>query len=118
MDDARFQSAQAKVRYLAFYDERAKQWPVPSENRVLKTSYGQTFVRVSGPSDGEPLMLLPGLSATSLMWIPYIASWSRIYRTYALDIVGDAGRSSLVRRMPHVEDYLRWLDEVIDTLEL
>src|SRR5262249_2344719 len=111
-------STEARERYLTFYDERAKQWPAPVKNRVLETSYGQTFVRVNGSDAAEPLLLLPGLSATSLMWIPYVAAWSRTYRTYALDTVGDGGRSIPAKRMAHVEDYLGWLDEVLEGLEL
>lgn len=52
------------------------------------------------------------------MWIPYIAAWSRNYRTYALDIPGDAGRSIPSKRMAGAEDYVRWLDQVLDALEL
>ena len=118
MHDPRFRSPEAQERYLAFYDERGRHWPAPSENRVLQTTFGETFVRVNGPADGEPLILLPGLSATSLMWIQYIAPWSRHYRTYALDIPGDAGRSVPLKRMAGAEHNVRWLDEVLNGLQL
>src|SRR5262245_35598781 len=118
ISDPRFRSREAQERYLAFYDARSQRWPVRSENRLLSTSYGETFVRINGPSDGEPLMLLHGLSATSLMWIPYIASWSRTYRTFALDVIGDTGRSVPSKRMRRAEDYVHWLDEVVDRLQL
>ena len=52
-----FKSQEAKEIYLAFYDEYAEQWPVASENMMVDTSFGQTFVRVSGPFDGQPLVL-------------------------------------------------------------
>ena len=63
-----FRSPEARERYLAHYDERAKSYPVPSETRVVSTSEGSTLVRVSGPEDGPPVMLLNGKWSDSLMW--------------------------------------------------
>jgi hypothetical protein len=61
-----FKSQEAKETYLAYYDEHAKRWPIASEEKMVKTSFGQTFVRISGPEDGAPLVLLPGDSENSL----------------------------------------------------
>ena len=113
-----FQSSEARARYLEAYDARAALWPLPSENRMVDTSYGQTFIRISGPLHGQPLVLLHGLAATSLMWIPNIVGWSERYRTYALDTIGDPGRSVAWKRMESPADYMRWLDEVLDALQL
>jgi len=44
-----FRSVAAKEQYLEIYEKRAKTWPVDSQTRLVDTSYGQTFVRVSGP---------------------------------------------------------------------
>ena len=44
-----FKSANAKVQYLAFEDKMAKKWPVLSEEKLVQTSFGKTFMRVSGP---------------------------------------------------------------------
>ncbi|WP_299217328.1 hypothetical protein [uncultured Aquimarina sp.] len=65
-----FKSEKAKEEYLDFYDEHAKMWPAPSKNKYIETSYGQTFVRISGPKDKPPLILLPGDTENSLSWIP------------------------------------------------
>ena len=61
-----FGSAKAKEQYLAMYDANAKAWSVDSETRNIETSFGQTFVRISGPVDGPSLVLLPGGGVTSL----------------------------------------------------
>jgi len=58
-----FRSPEAKIEYLRIYDERATLWPVASETRIVETSYGQTFVRISGRPDAPPLVLLPGAGA-------------------------------------------------------
>ena len=43
-----YKSAEAKEQYLKFYAIREKRWPVASRSRLVATSYGQTFVRISG----------------------------------------------------------------------
>lgn len=88
-----FRSAETKEKYLKYYDNLAKTWPIVSESRTVETSYGQTFMRVSGPVDAQPLVLLSGMSGNSLLWAPNIEALSECYRTYALDNIYDFGRS-------------------------
>lgn len=113
-----FRSAKARDEYLAFYDWQAQQWPVASETRMVTTSYGQTFVRVSGTADSPPLVLLPGRYTHSLMWIPHIEAFSASFRTYALDCISDIGRSIYGRRLKTPSDYVQWLDELFTALGL
>jgi len=113
-----FRSAKAKERYLKLYDTRAKDWPIDSETRSVDTSYGQTFVRISGPVDAPPLVLLPGASSTSLMWMPNIEALSESYRTYAVDNIYDFGRSVFTRKFKVPDDFVHWLDELFSALEL
>ena len=113
-----FRSQQAKETYRAYYDEHSKRWPIASETKIVKTSFGQTFVRVGGPKDGLPLVLLPGDSENSLAWIPVIAALSAEFRTFALDHIFDIGRSIYTRPMQKPNDFVQWLDELFTALEL
>jgi pimeloyl-ACP methyl ester carboxylesterase len=116
-----FRSAKAKTEYLALYDETAKDWPVASECRMVDTSYGQTFVRISGPVDAPPLVLLPGAGGCSLMWKPNIESLSKCYRTYAIDALintGCFGKSVYTRTTKSPKDAVDWLDELFSALGL
>ena len=87
-----FKSAAKRDRYLTHYDARAENWPVPSRAVYVDTSWGQSFVRISGPEEGPPLVLLPGANATGLMYEPNVAAWAKRYRVYAVDNVLDFGR--------------------------
>jgi len=113
-----FRSPEAKEKYLRHYDKRAQLWPVSSEIRIVETSYGQTFVRISGRPDAPPLVLLPGGGSNSLIWRPIIKTLSEGYRTYAVDNIYDFGRSVYTRSMTTTDDLLMWLDELFDVLEL
>jgi len=113
-----FRSAQAQQEYLAYYDQRAAGWPVACQTKLVKTSFGQTFVRISGPSDAAPLVLLPASVFHSLMWLPNIETLSQKYRTYAIDNIYDCGRSIYTRALSTPEDLVQWLDELFTALEL
>jgi pimeloyl-ACP methyl ester carboxylesterase len=113
-----FRSAQAKERYLSLYDRRAEDWPVPAQTRMISTSYGDTFVRISGPQGAPPLVLLHAAAGHSLQWAPSVAPLTAHYRVYALDDITGHGRSVYTRRLAGPEDYANWLDEVFDGLGL
>lgn len=55
-----FTSSAAKQRYLNFYDKEARLWPVPAETLSVSGTYGKTFIRISGPVDAPPIVLIPG----------------------------------------------------------
>ena len=113
-----FRSSAAREEYLAFYDERARRWPIPSETTMVSTTFGDTFVRVQGPADGPPMVLLPGDSETSLSWMPVVEAFAAEHCVYALDHIYDLGRSIYRRRPRRPDDFVRWLDELFDELEL
>ena len=113
-----FRSEKAKIQYYAFEEEMAKSWPIHSEERVVETSIGKTFMRISGPEDGPTLILLPGGGSNSLIWHSNIKALSEVYRTYALDNIYDYGRSIYTQQLETGQDYASWLDELSDSLHL
>ncbi|MEM9950320.1 MAG: alpha/beta hydrolase [Chloroflexota bacterium] len=116
-----FVSEEAKEMYLAFYDQSASQWSIPSETMMIPTPYGQTFVRVSGPVDAPPLILLHGAGSTSLAWIFSIEAFSRYHRTYAIDSlinIGCVGRSIYTRPITNADECSEWLNSLFNSLDL
>lgn len=113
-----FRSERARDRYLALYDEREKSWPVPFETIMVETTYGLTYVRISGPENAPVLVLLHGVGGNSLQWIPNVAGLSDSYRVYALDNIYDNGRSIYTSAMETPEDCVSWMDEVFTNLDL
>ena len=112
-----FRSDKARARFLALYEQRAKLWPVPSDTKMVDTNYGQTFVRMSGPPDGPPLVLLHGGGGNSLMWVPNVKALAQHHRVYAVDNIYDFGRSVYTRPVKTQDDFVAWLDEVFNALE-
>lgn len=113
-----FKSAKAKERYLAHYEKRSEKWPVAYESRMVETFQGETFVRVSGPEDAPPLVLLPSAGATSLIWISNVEKLSEHFRVYAVENIYDFGLSVPRRPFKTPDDQMDWLDELFDALGL
>ncbi|WP_255947964.1 alpha/beta fold hydrolase [Streptomyces odontomachi] len=101
------------------YDELRARWPDSTEERDVATPYGRTRVHVYGPAHGSPLVLLPGGSATGLVWFANAPVLGRRYRVHAVDLMGDAGRTE--RRgtpLKRADDLMSWLDALLDGLGL
>lgn len=110
-----FVSDKARKRYARTYDAQLD-WPLPYEDLTVETSFGQTYVRHSGNGVGEPLVLLHGMSVTSLMWQRYVAELGRDHVLYAVDSMGEPGRSVQTAPMPDGQSNADWLAEVLDGL--
>jgi len=101
-----------------FAAKATREWPICSEECTVPTTYGETFVRVSGPPGAPPLVLLHGAGATSLMWAPNIQALSAGCRTFAVDQIGEFGRSLCIRPARSLDDMMGWLNQVFDGLDL
>ena len=113
-----YRTAAARDFCFRYLDDLAvRTWPVVSEERLVPTSFGRTFVRISGPPAAPALVLLHGAGSTSLMWAPNIAALSSKYRTVAVDQIGEFGRSVCARPVQSLPDLVEWLDELIVALE-
>ncbi|WP_034593209.1 alpha/beta fold hydrolase [Hamadaea tsunoensis] len=103
--------------YSAAYEAVLGKWPVAVEALDVRSAYGSTRVHVSGPPDGRPLVLLHGGGATSTVWYATVADLSRHHRVYAIDTIGDAGRTvndgTPVTTAEHLMD---WLDGLFTEL--
>jgi pimeloyl-ACP methyl ester carboxylesterase len=114
-----YRSQAARDACFAYFDAlAARSWPVASEERLVPTSFGSTFVRIAGPPAAQPLVLLHGAGATSLMWAPNVGALSAECRVFAVDQIGEYGRSVCTKPIASMADFLAWLDELFDGLQL
>jgi len=113
-----FKTPQGEAAYLAAYDGAMKLWPVPYEEMEIPNRFGATHVLVSGPKDAPPLVLLHGYMATSVMWSPNIADFSKNYRVYAIDVMGQPSKSIPEEPIRDGADYVAWLSATLDGLHL
>jgi pimeloyl-ACP methyl ester carboxylesterase len=115
-----FKTSAGEAAFLAVYDSAMKLWPVPYEEIETPGRFGTTHVVVSGPKDAPPLVLLHGFFTTLTMWSPNIADFSKDYRVYAIDMMGQPGKSIPDPDQPlrDTADLVAWLSETLDMLNL
>jgi pimeloyl-ACP methyl ester carboxylesterase len=111
-----FKSEEARARYMAAYDAVVQDWPVPFEEIDVPTRLGTTHLIASGSPDAPPLVLLASFAASATVWRVNIAELSRHYRTYAIDAIGQAGKSQATRWLRDRREYAPWLTDVLDAL--
>jgi pimeloyl-ACP methyl ester carboxylesterase len=70
-----------------------KSWPVPYEDTFIDSEYGKIHVIASGPVKAPPLLLLHASGVAGWSWKYNIMGLSRNYRCYAIDLIGDVGKS-------------------------
>lgn len=87
--------------------------------RLLELSdFGIVRVYSWGNSDGVPMFLLPGHSSGAPMWIDNINDFSKENKVYAIDALGDAGKSRQEVPLKDMNDVNTYIKEVMDKLEL
>lgn len=101
-----------------FYDSVLAQWLVPHKTLTIPTQYGDTFVITSGEPSLPPLVLLHGAGTNSAIWAGDVVEYSRDYRVYAIDLLGEVGKSAPNRPGWNSPAYSEWLEEVLNALQV
>ena len=104
--------------YEEAYDKTLALWQIPFAEKYVKTSFGNAHVIVTGPENGEPVVLLHGMNASSTMWYPNIKSLSQLYRVYAIDFLLEPGKSVYNREISETSQIVSWYYEIFNQLNL
>ncbi|MGZ4036336.1 MAG: alpha/beta fold hydrolase [Bacteroidia bacterium] len=107
-----------KGSYEEAYNKALMLWDVKLEELEIKTSYGKAHVIACGPPDGEVLVLLHGMNASSTMWYPNVKSLSEHYRIYAIDFFMEPGKSACSSSVNDTRNFVNWYHEIFDGLKL
>lgn len=113
-----YKSDAGKLQILNFYENILKRWPVPCEHLNVDTRYGNTFIIASGDKSKEPLLLLHGSSTNSAMWMGDIKTFSWDFRVYAVDIIGEPGKSDESRPEMLPQNYSDWISDILEALDI
>ncbi|WP_256991403.1 alpha/beta fold hydrolase [Burkholderia sp. AU6039] len=82
----------------------------------MQTRHGTTHVIACGPAHAPPVVLIHGAQTTAASWQHYAGEWSKHFRLYAIDVIGEAGPSAPSRPPLASDAYAQWLDDVLDGL--
>ena len=110
---------QVQSEMMAIYDAKLAKWPTPYETRYLDTSYGKVHVIISGLESAPPVLLLNAGQMAGWSWVTNIGALNERYRTYAIDTIGEPGKSELsdITHFPkNGKEWSNLLVEITDNL--
>ncbi len=103
---------------MGIYDHALKNWPVPSETQMIPTRHGDTFVITCGDPSLPALVLLHGAGGNSAIWARDVIDYTKHYRVYAVDLIGEAGKSAPNRPAWDSPAFAEWLEDVLNALKI
>lgn len=109
-----FKSEESRKAILDRYDQILSTFPF--KKNYVNTSFGKTFILEAGDKEAPALILLHGSCSNSAFWFGEILALSSMYHVLAVDIIGEAGKSSEIRPQIKGEGYADWLMEVLREL--
>lgn len=113
-----FSSKKEKKLYIESYNKTLSLWDVPFEETDVKTTYGLAHVIISGPKNGEPLILFHGTDSSTTMWFPNIKEFSKNYRVYGIDFPLEAGKSVSNRKKLSNKESAKFYNEIFNHFHL
>ena len=103
----------ARQRFVEMEDELWQEhWPRPPEALDLTSFAGTTRV-YRWPGDGEPVVFLHGMGATGPLLVAATSSAFAGRDVYAIDTIGDVGRSEQREVIADAAGLATWLDETL-----
>ena len=113
-----YKSPAARREMMEIYENVLAEWPAPCETLTIPTRFGDTFVLAGGDDPNPALVLLHGAGSNSATWAGEAARYQRHHKLYAVDLIGEPGKSAASRPSWEGPAYSDWLEQVLDTLEV
>lgn len=113
-----YRSEAGRAECLAFYDKVLRRLTFPTRTMVIPTRYGRTHLCIGGNPAGPPLIVLPGMSIGGPMMLEFFAPHAKDRLLIAPDLIGHPGRSEDRPHLTADHGHGRWLQDILDALEL
>src|SRR6056297_1079743 len=113
-----YKSDKGKREVLAHYSNLIQGIQVPYRERYVDTSYGKTFMIETGQQTKQKVFLFHGSCSNSAMWFADLITLSKEFNCFAIDLLGEAGKSDENRLDLKSDDYAKWIDELLGTMSI
>ncbi|MGW7482057.1 alpha/beta fold hydrolase [Nonomuraea muscovyensis] len=109
-----FTSDSARDKYFAVYGRAVDElWRVPVGAIDVETRAGSVRILRAGPAEGDPVILLAGAGGNALAWYRYIEPLARMRPVFAVDPLGEPGRSVQTQPLTTGAEVGGWLTDVL-----
>lgn len=116
-----FTDVAGKEIYLKAYDEVMEAMSPPTSIHDINTSRGtvRAYEWLNRENSSvPPVVLLPGHSSGAPMWQKNMTGFTKNHTVYAVDALGDAGKSVQSAPLENIEDVTDWISETLDGLSI
>ena len=103
---------------MAHYDACLQRLGLPYQDHYIDTHWGTTHVVAFGDQGNKPVVLWHGGHGNAMTWTAWIAALVPCYRLYAVDTIGEMGKSAPNRPDKSGPAYGQWAAETLDGLRL
>jgi len=113
-----YKSEEGFKTIMEWYKALVETITIPVVSQYANTRFGRTHMLVCGPEDAEPLILVQGVASGAPLWRHQLPALSEHFRVYALDIVGQPGKSAPNPLSFVNDEYRQWLIDILDALHI
>jgi pimeloyl-ACP methyl ester carboxylesterase len=114
----RYLTPAGRRRFEAAYEKGMQLLPPPTSVDDVDTDFGRVRAYSFGDALGPPIVLLHARGATTVVWQPNLPSLAQHHRVYAIDLLGEAGRSEQTAPIRDADDQAAWLGTTLERLEI
>jgi len=101
---------------IAWYERIQANLRVPYESITVPTRFGLTHLIAVGEKGAPPLVLVQGLGGNAMLWEPQLIDLSRTHRVFALDVIGQMGKSAATWLPYRDNSFSEWLVDTLNAL--
>ena len=113
-----FRSKNKEQEYFSHYNKALEQLTVTYDTQHVKTTYGDTHVIHCGEKEYPKLVLLHCQGFSSIAWYYNLEQLSKHFEIFCIDTIGEPGKTKSNRAVINNSDYVFWLSEVLNKLEI
>lgn len=113
-----YKTIEGKNEILNLYDEKLSELNIKYNYRSVETSYGKTNIIVTGEPTNPPIIIIHGSNGCAPIALETYANLSSQYLVYAIDVLAQPNKSAETRLSMKDDSYGKWVNEVIDQLDL
>lgn len=113
-----FKSKQGKDEILRLYDKKLDSLNLDVESITVHTRYGETNILATGDPANPPIILVHGSNGCAPIALETYANLHKRFRVFAVDVLAQPNKSADTRLSMKDDSYGKWMNEIIDVLEL
>ncbi len=113
-----FKTEKGKAEIFALYDQKLEQLNLDVDYLSVTTSFGVTNVLRTGDITQPPIVVVHGSNACAPIALEFYPNLASSFCVYAVDVLAQPNKSSETRLSMKDHSYGKWMDEVMEQLEL